>query len=513
MVNGIATSNYSLASVKLVWRPTTFQYSDKYLSVAYADNITGTSNFSLTSTNRLYYGLYNNNSTSPSTNPSDYKWYLADPAFGTNKFLCFINRTGRKFSFDTDFADYASGTAQFVPTTIADFDPRLWSALPNGLNIIDLDNKTGQLITTGTTTTGTGQVKISNTEDGQLIAGLDTFLDFGGPTTFTGSAATITIDIYGRVVGFTTPDNFYSTIDNFTATSGQTVFSVTRASTYILGQCLVFLNGCLLSDTEYTDTSGATGTVTLNIGATLNDIVSIVSMRAISSGVYYDNTHLQVASTSGADVIWDSGGMPYQYINVGDKITFSNTGTPTQYTVSSVNYSTRTITFTTTVTSVTVGMPIYTYRASGSSYPVFSRFETTLTSTSSYTTTTWQFNSGYELPFYNGTVVPDADYDIVGNTYTNIPAVSSGLLTIIQFSGNNTTTPTGTMQNVNIFSVIGQTGYSFNFTSGALNIYANGVLYQTGVDYTPFTNSYNLTNSPTNTFLLQQQTFARAGAA
>ena len=513
MVNAIATSNYSLASVKLTWRPTTFQYADRYLSVAYADNITGTSNFSLTPTSRLYYGLYNTNSTTPSMTASDYKWYLADPAFGTNKFLCYINRTGRKFSFDTDFADYASGTAQFVPTTIADFDPRLWSALPNGSNVIDLDSKTGQLITTGTTTTGTGQVKISNTGDGQLIAGLDTFLDFGGPTTYTGSAATITIDIYGRVVGFTTPDNFYSTIDNFTATSGQTVFSVTRASSYISGQCLVFLNGCLLSDTEYTDTSGATGTVTLTVGATLNDIVSIVSMRAISSGVYYDNTHLQVASTSGADVIWDLGGMPYQYINAGDKMTFSNAGTPTQYTVLSVNYGTRTITFTATVTGVTVGMPIYTYRASGSSYPAFSRFEATLTSASAYTPTTWQFNSGYELPFYNGTVVPDADYDIVGNTYTNIPATSSGRLIIIQFSGNNTTTPTGTMQNVNIYSIVGQTGYSFNFTSGALNIYANGVLYETGVDYTPLTNSYNLTNSPTNSFLIQQQTFARAGAA
>lgn len=275
----------------------------------------------------------------------------------------------------------------------------------------------------------------------------------------------------------------------------------------------MFQNGLLLSDTEYTDTGGSTGTVTLSTGATLGDIVTIISMRAISSGVYYDNTHLQVASTSGADVVWDLGGMPYQYINAGDKMTFSNSGTPTQYTVSSVNYGTRTITFTTTVSGVTVGMPIYTYRASGSSYPVFSRFETTLTSASSYTPTNWQFNSGYELPFYNGTVVPDQDYDIVGNTYTNIPAVSSGILTIIQFSGNNTTTPTGTMQNVPIYTTIGQTGYTFNFTSGALNIYANGVLYETGVDYTPYTNSYNLTNSPTNSFLLQQQTFARAGAA
>jgi len=512
MVNNLANSNYSLASTKLTWRPTTFQYTEKFLSVAYADNITGTSNFSLSPTGRLYYGLYNNNSTSPSIIYSDYKWYLADPAFGTNKFLCFINRTGRKFSFDTDFADYASGTGQFVPTTIADFDPRLWSALPDGLNVIDLDNKTGQLITTGTTTTGTGQVKVSNTGDGQLIASLDQFLDFGGPATFTGSAATITVDIYGRVVGFTTPDNFYMTIAYFDATASQTVFSVTRASTYIQGQCLVFQNGLLLSDTEYTDTGGATGTVTLSTGATLNDVITIYSMRAISSGAFYDNTHLEVATVGASSIVWNAAAMPYQLIRAGDLLTFSNSGTPTTYTVSTVNYTTRTITFTGAITA-SIGNTIYTYRASGSSYPVFSRFEATLTSTTTYTPTDWQFNSGYELPFYNGTIVPDADYDIVGNTYTNIPAISDGLLTIIQFSGNNTTTPTGTPQNVITFTNVGQSYYSFNFTNGALGIYANGVLYEGGVDYTTSTNSYTLANSPTQSFIIQQQTFARAGAA
>ena len=512
MVNNLASSHYSLASTILRWRPTTFQYTERYLSVAYADNITGTSNFSFSPANRLYYGLANQSSTTPQTDPAVYKWYLADPSFGTNKYLVYINRTGRKFSFDTDFADYASGTGAFVPTTIADFDPRLWSALPNGTNIIDLDVGTGQIIKTGTTTSGTGQVKIINTDNGQLIASLDQFLDFGGPVTYTGSAATITVDIYGRVVGFTTPDNFYMTVDNFTATSGQTVFSVTRNSTYISGQCLVFSNGCLLSSTEYTDTSGATGTVTLSVGATLNNIITIVSMRAISSGAFYDNTHLQVATVGASSIVWNASGMPYQYINAGDLMTFSNSGTPTTYTVSTVNYTTRTITFTGAITA-SIGNNIYTYRASGSSYPVFSRFETTLTSASTYTPTTWQFNSGYELPFLNGTVVPDQDYDIVGNTYTNMPAVSSGNLTIIQFSGNNTTTPTGTPQNVITYTTSGLAFYSFNFTSGGFNLFANGVLYKITVDYTTSTNSYTLTNTPTSSYILQQQTFARAGAA
>ena len=509
MVNSLATSNFSLASTVLEWRPRTFQYPLQYLSVAYADDING-GGFDLNPRGKTYYGVYNQDGTSPSTNPADYYWALADPAFGTNIYLIFANRQNQTFSFDTDFATYASGSGSFVPTTTAKFDPKLWSALPDGTNLIDLQPTTGQFIGTGTTTTGTGQIRVINTGDGQVVASLDQFLDFGGPTTKTGSASNITIDIYGRVVGFTTPDDFYMTIDTFTATSGQTVFSVTRAGTYINGQCLIFVNGALLSTSDYTET---TSSFTLNVGATLGDIVTCASFRAISSGVYYDNTHLIVLSVASNVVIWDAANMPYQLINIGDEMSFSNTGIPTLYTVSGVDYTTREITFTGAVTA-SVGNTIYTHRGSGDSYPVFSRFEDNLTNASSYTPTEWALNSGYELPFMNGTVVPDQDYDIVGNTYTNLPSTATGKLVIIQFSGNNTTTPTGTPVNIITFTNIGQTNYSFSFTSGALNIYANGVLYEGSVDYTSTTGSYTLTNTPNNNItVLQQQSFARAGAA
>ena len=67
--------------------------------------------------------------------------------------------------------------------------------------------------------------------------------DFGGAPTYTGSAANLTIDIYGRVVGFTTPDNFYYTEQSFTASSGQTVFTpASRVLGYITGQDLIFIN-------------------------------------------------------------------------------------------------------------------------------------------------------------------------------------------------------------------------------------------------------------------------------
>lgn len=43
-------------------------------------------------------------------------------------------------------------------------------------------------------------------------------------------------------------------------------------------------NGCKLSPTEYTDTSGATGTVTLAVGATTGDIITITSFKSVNAG-------------------------------------------------------------------------------------------------------------------------------------------------------------------------------------------------------------------------------------
>jgi len=515
MVNNLASSHYSLASDLLEWRPSTFQYQYQYLCVAYADDITGSTNFSFSPANRLYYGLYNAPDVDPPSEPTPpndptlYKWYLADPDFSTNRYLVYINRTGRKFSFDTYFADYAAGTGSFVPTSTAQFDPRLWAALPDGTNVINLDTGTGQVVKIGNRFSS-GQLAVSNLPDGQLFVGLDQFLDFGGPTTFTGAASTITIDIYGRVLGFTAPDDFYMTTANFTATSGQTVFSVTRDASYIVDQCLVYSNGVLLNASEYTD---AASTVTLGTGATTGTRITVISFRAISTQAYYDNSNLTVSNVATTVVTWDSATMPQQNIVAGDLMTFSNTGTPTTYTVSSVNYSTRQITFTGTVTA-SVGNKIYTYRAAASSYRVFSRYETDLTSASIYTPTLWNFHSGYETPYINGIALTDPDYDIVSGAFTNLPANATGRLSIIQFGNDNTTTPIGTLQNVVTYMVNGQTNYSFPFVASGLNLYGNGVMLVNAVDYTEGTNLYALTTPYTTSVgVLLQQSLARAGAA
>ena len=286
MVNSLASSAYSPASDLLQWRPSTYQFTDKYLNVAYATSITGTG-FSLNPRGKTYYGLYNTNGTSISTNPADYTWYLAPSAFnstGALIYLLYSNRTGRRFSFSSGFAAYAANTGAFVPTSNLVYPSSIWAGLPDDTNIIDLDQRTGQLIQTGTTSVGTGEIAVVNNDQGNIVASLQQYLDFGGPYTKTSAVATLTVDIYGRIVGFEAPDDFNYTQQVFTATSNQTVFTVTRGATYISGQCWVMKNGCKLSPSEYTDTGGSTGTVTLAVGAVTGDIITITSFKSVNAG-------------------------------------------------------------------------------------------------------------------------------------------------------------------------------------------------------------------------------------
>lgn len=428
MVNAIATSNFSLASTVLNWRPTTYTFTERYLSVAYADDAIGTG-FSLNPRNNAYFGLYNSSSNAPNLVASNYTWYLASPTFGTANYLLFTKRNGLTFSFAQGTAGYAAGTASFVPTQISNFDPSIWSGLPDGTNIIDLDLRTGQVIGTGTTTVGTGEIAIINNPNGSIVASLQTYLDFGGPYTKTVTPSAITIDIYGRVVGFETPDDFYYTENNFIATAGQTVFNVTRGAGYIPNQCWVFKNGLILDEDEYTDN---TTDVTLDVGCTLNDNIEIIAFKSsnLITGVYVS----------------------------------------------------------------------------------FSRYSVTLTNQSVYTASGFTLNSGFELLFLNGAVIPAADYNISGQDII-FNVVTTGHMEVIQWTPNNLGVANGTPVNADTYTIIGQTVYNFNFNPSAFNLYSNGVILVNTIDYTEGTNQYTLTNTPsTIDTIMVQQTFSRTGA-
>lgn len=503
MVNNISSSAYSSASALLQWRPTTFQYTFRYLCVAYGTSLSG-AGFSFSPRNKTHYGLYNSDSSTPPTDPALYTWYDGTPDFGTQVYLLFCNRTGRLFSFATGFAAQATGTGSWVPTSTLIYDPSVWSALPDGTNYIDLDVRTGQLIQTGTTTVGTGEIAITNNMQGQVVAALQQYLNFGGAYSQTFSAGNLTVDIYGRVVGFESPDAFYYSEQEYTATAGQTVFSVTRGSGYIVGQCLVYQNGLLLNPSEYTD---AAGSVTFSTGRTAGALITIESFKSISS---VSLTTLS-ASGTGTTATLVFSARPTPPFSVGQSITvsgmspagYNGTYTVTACTNNSVSYAN-----TTTGAQTASG----TIQLANLNYPSFTRNSATLSNQGTYTASGFTLKSGYELLFLNGTIMNSQDYDIQDQTISFI-GNATGDLQIIQWSANNLGVPNGTPVNIDAMTISGIALYSFNFDANAFNVFENGVQLIQGTDFTTGTNTYTLIPTPaSNNNILVQQTFARTGA-
>lgn len=513
LVNPVAVSQYSPASSMVTWRPTTFQYVERWIAVAYADNATGTSGFSLNPRNKSYYGLFNNSTANGSPNPADYTWYEGN--FGTENYLLISNRSNRKFSFAVGEAGFANLGGAFVPSETSIYDSSVWGALEDGQNYIDLDARTGQLTKAGTTAVSSadGLLSVTNNTNGSMIVSLQKFLNFGsGVYSKSFNASTLTIDIYGRVVGFTESDNFYYSENVFSATSGQTSFSVT----HIVGNILVFRNGVLLDESEYTETST---TVVMGTACVTGEIVVVISMNAVSTSQYYEVLGTTISSSASNSIVY--GDPTDQIIAVGDVLCFAasqpaSADTPTTFTVQSVNTSTNTITFTTSISGATTGFGVFRKRAAGASYRPFSRYTVDLTNASSYAPTDFTIRNGFESVYVNGVQFNEVDYDVSGNSLTSFPSSVTGKMTVIMYSENNLGIPASNVTNTVAYSVDGALTYIFASNPLAMEIYANGALLTKGAsyDYTASSSNYNLTAAFTNNFtLLNQQTFARAGAA
>ena len=503
MVNNLASSSFSPASTLLQWRPTTFQYYNQYLCVAYGTSLAG-AGFSLSPRGKTHYGLYNSDSNTPPTDPSLYTWYDGTPDFGTQVYLLYSNRTGRKFSFSTGFAAQAATTGSWVPTSTLIYDPSIWAALPDGTNYIDLDVRTGQLIQTGTTTVGTGEIAITNNLQGQVVAALQQYLNFGGAYSQTFSAGNLTVDIYGRVVGFESPDAFYYSEQEYTATAGQTVFNVTRGAGYIVGQCLVYQNGCLLNPSEYTD---AATTVTFATGRTVGSKITIESFKSVSS----INLTTLSASGTGSIATLTFAARPTVPFAVGQSILVAGvtpSGYNGTYTVTACTNNSVSFASTTTGAQTVAG----TITLANTNYPSFTRNAATLSNQGTYTASGFTLVSGFELLFLNGTIMNSQDYDISGQTISFI-GNATGDLQIIQWSPNNLGVPNGTPVNIDALTAAGVYLYSFNYDPMAFNVFENGIQLIQGTDFTTGTNTYTLIPTPTvGGDILVQQTFARTGA-
>jgi hypothetical protein len=422
MINSVAQSVYSPASAVVNWRPATFQYSGRYIAIAYATSITG-SGFSLSPrSGATYFGVFNSNVAGTSSNPSDYSWYLSPVAFGTSNYLFWANYGNYLVAYSAGLANLAAGTGAFVPSDTGNYDPSVWFALPDGSNVIDLNSRTGQLIQTGTTTVGTGEIAITNNQQGQIVASLAQLLNFGtGVYTKTSSVATLTIDIYGRVIGFTTPDSFYYTMVAFTASSGQTAFSVTRASGYIVGQCFVFRNGLFLDTSDFTDSAS---TVTLTTGATAGDIITVISFRSVTSTPTTYASFSRNNATLSSQSSYTASGFT---LASGNELLFLN---GTVVNAQDYNISGQTITF---VQAVTGDLQVIQWTNNNLGVPNGTPVNTDIYTTAGQALYAFSFDANAFNLYDNGCLLLETvDYTVTTGSYTLAQTPTSNLNLLVQ---------------------------------------------------------------------------------
>jgi len=121
-------------------------YLYRYLSIKYADDNIGT-NISNVPTNKVYYGLYNSDSSSESSNPAAYTWYQVTGGFGVTKFLFYQTVGGRKVNFAVSTSAPASGWL-IDPGTAVDTD-----IVTSGTNTIVVDSFSSYISITNITIT------------------------------------------------------------------------------------------------------------------------------------------------------------------------------------------------------------------------------------------------------------------------------------------------------------------------------------------------------------------------
>ena len=102
--------------------PAVVGYLYPFVNIRYADNSTGTLNFSTSPTNRFYYGVRNTTSSAGSSNPNDYVWFTVTGGFGTNKFLFFSTTGGRTIIFTVATTAPTADYQQTGDSTAIDLD-------------------------------------------------------------------------------------------------------------------------------------------------------------------------------------------------------------------------------------------------------------------------------------------------------------------------------------------------------------------------------------------------------
>lgn len=76
-----------------------YSYINQWINLRYANNASGSSGFSTVPTNSLYFGVYNSNISTASSNPAEYVWRQVAGGFGTTKTIYYSSIGGRQVQF------------------------------------------------------------------------------------------------------------------------------------------------------------------------------------------------------------------------------------------------------------------------------------------------------------------------------------------------------------------------------------------------------------------------------
>lgn len=143
---------------------------------------------------------------------------------------------------------------------------------------------------------GTGFVKVSGTA---ISYDNTTYTPTSRLLTINGTSYDLSADRSWTI----TPGSGMRNVQTFTATSGQTTFTITGG--YTSGLIDVYVNGARLSTSDYTATNGVS--VILGVGVVTNDIVDIVAYTAsATSGITGTGTSGYIPKWTGSSVLANS---------------------------------------------------------------------------------------------------------------------------------------------------------------------------------------------------------------
>lgn len=222
----------------------TFQFRDQYLVFRYGDNITG-ANITANPNNKQYVGLFNSiNPTAPGS-ASSYTWYDLGSLLTSSNRLYVKNAYNRSLSIRLS----NENPDQSIYKDMFDVN--------NTNPIIDLDARTGFLLTQAYTAGGSNFLTAVTNTDGTLTYLLPDGTSAPGLTPI-GSIAALNVDAQGRLTGFTATDKLYFGEAQIVADKANVIINFT----HINGQLLVYMNGLMLDASDYVE--GA-GTVSANV--------------------------------------------------------------------------------------------------------------------------------------------------------------------------------------------------------------------------------------------------------